>query len=102
MVSVDAHKIHAILAILLSGPKPKTSSDKSPIEPPPDIGRIMARGRISDGILKKDVIGDRIDEIKSIAPDDFSIAETDKIATSAGKMEITVLIPSSTPSINLW
>lgn len=101
MVSVDAHRIHAIFAIRLSGPKSETSSDKRPIEPPPDIGLIKAKGSISEGILKKDVTGERIDEIRSIAPDAFSICETDKMATSAGKMEMTVFIPSSTPSIKV-
>lgn len=101
MVSVDAHKMHAIFAILLSGPNPDTSSDKRPIEPPPDIGRIIARGSISGGILNSEVTGASADAIRSMAPDAFSIEETDKIATSAGKMDKTVPIPSSTPSIKV-
>ena len=99
---MEAQRIHAILAILLSGPKSVTSSDKSPIEPPPDIGRIIARGRISDGILRMFVTGAKTEAKRSMAPEAFSIAETDKIATSAGKMDKTVPSPSSTPSIKVW
>lgn len=94
--------MHAILAILLSGPKSFTSSERSPTEPPPDMGRMSARGRISGGILKNEVTGERMDATSSIAPDSVSMADAESIATSAGKIEKTVLTPSSTPFIKAW
>ncbi len=76
-------------------------SVKSPSEPPPDRGRISARGRISDGIFKNSVTGATKLHIAEIAPEVRSIAAAERIATSAGKIEITVLNPSSTPSIKV-
>ena len=76
-------------------------SVKSPIEPPPDKGRISASGRISGGIFKNAVTGDKKLTNAEIAPEVRSIAVTDKIATSAGRIEMTVFKPSSTPSIKV-
>ena len=68
--------------------------------PPPDNGRMMAKGIISGGIRKKSVTGARKEHRASIAPDSFSIADADRMATKGGKMEMTVFIPSSAPSKN--
>jgi len=92
--------MHAIREILLFAPKFPTNSERRPIDPPPDIGRTIARGRISFGMLKKSVTGDNIAERRSTAPDSRSIAETTKIATRAGKIDRIVINPFSAPSMN--
>lgn len=90
--------MHAIREILLSVPNFCTRSVKSPIEPPPDRGRRIARGRISGGISKHLKSGESSFAALSTAPDSVSIAETDKIATNAGKIDMAVFKPFSTPS----
>ena len=76
-------------------------SVKSPIEPPPESGRISASGMISDGIFKIFVIGEINSVSAAIAPDSRSIAAAERMAISAGNIEITVFNPSSTPSIKV-
>ena len=84
----------------LSAPYVFTVSVKSPMDPPPDRGRITASGTISAGISKILVTGVRISVMYSIAPDSRSIADTDNIAISGGIMETTVFNPSSAPAMN--
>ena len=83
--------------IRLCVPKVFMVSVKSPIEPPPEMGRINAKGRISEGKLMAERTGDKRFERESTNPEARSIAETDKIATSGGIMETMVRSPSSTP-----
>ena len=82
-------------------PKVFMVSVKSPIEPPPEIGLISAKGRISVGKFTADKTGDKIFERASIMPEALSIAETDKMAIRQGRMETTVRSPSSTPEIKV-
>lgn len=76
-------------------------SVKSPIEPPPEMGLISAKGRISVGKFIRDKTGDNRWDKASIMPEALSIAETDKMAISGGKIETTVRSPSSTPEIKV-
>lgn len=101
MVSVEAHKMQAQRVIRDAVPNVLIVSVKSPIEPPPEIGLISAKGRISVGKFIRDKTGDKIFESASIMPDALSIAETDKMAISGGKIETTVRSPSSTPEIKV-
>jgi len=87
--------------IRLVTPKVLMVSVKSPIEPPPEIGLISAKGRISVGKFIRDKTGDNRWDKASIMPDALSIAETDKMAISGGKIETTVRSPSSTPEIKV-
>ena len=54
MVSVEAHKMQAQRVIRLVTPKVFIVSVKSPIEPPPEMGLISAKGRISVGKFIRD------------------------------------------------
>ena len=101
MVSVDAQRIQAVRAIRLCTPKVFMASVKSPIEPPPDMGRIIAKGRISTGILRILNAGAIRFESASTSPDARSIPAAESMATRAGKIEITVLSPVSTPEIKV-
>ena len=101
MVSVEAHKMQAQRVIREVVPKVFKVSVKSPIEPPPEMGRINAKGRISVGKFIRDKTGDNRWDNASITPDARSIAERDKMAISGGKMETTVRSPSSTPEIKV-
>lgn len=101
MVSVEAHKMQAQRVIRLVTPKVFIVSVKSPIEPPPEMGRINANGRISAGKLMAERTGDKRFERVSIKPDARSIAETVRIAISGGIMETTVRSPFSTPEIKV-
>ena len=82
-------------------PKVFIVSVKSPMEPPPEMGRISANGRISAGKFMAESRGDKRRVSTSINPEARSIAETDRIAIRLGIMEITVRSPSSTPEIKV-
>jgi len=101
VVSVEAHKIQAARAILLCIPKVLMLSVKSPIEPPPEIGRMSASGRISTGIFRALKTGAKNVESASITPDARSMPDAESMATKAGRMETTVLSPFSTPEIKV-
>ena len=93
--------MQAARVIWLCTPKVFIVSVKSPIEPPPEIGRINANGRISAGKLMAERTGDKKLERASINPEARSIAETVRIAISGGIMETTVRSPISTPEIKV-
>ena len=87
--------------IRLLTPKVLMVSVKSPIEPPPEIGRIKAKGRSSGGKFITERTGYKKCESASISPDSRSIADADKIAISGGRIETTVESPFSTPKIKV-
>ena len=93
--------MQAVRVIRQAGPKVFMVSVKSPIEPPPEIGRIKARGRSSTGILKVLKSGAKTEEMASIKPDCRSIELAESMAIKAGKMDTTVLRPFSTPEIKV-
>ena len=101
MVSVEAHKIQAQRVIREVTPKVLIVSVKSPIEPPPEIGRISAKGTISVGIFKKLQAGAKTFESASMAPEARSMAAAESMAIRLGRMETTVRRPPSTPEIKV-
>ena len=87
--------------IRLLTPKVLMVSVKSPIEPPPEIGRIKAKGKSWVGKFIRERTGDKMRESISTSPDARSIADADKMAISGGRIETTVESPFSTPTIKV-
>ena len=76
-------------------------SNATAVDALPDIGRTSIRGRISDGILNKLSIGERILDNKSKIPEFLRALIAKNRPTSVGKIFITVLIPSLQPTKKL-
>ena len=84
--------------ITLSTPKFFIISKATAVDALPEIGRIIIKGKISDGILNRFKKGDKLFFSKSKIPEVLSALIAKKSAISVGKMLITVFIPSLAPS----
>lgn len=84
----------------LSAPYRSTSSINVAFDALPETGRVISRGRSSDGIPILSPIGDNIPTSQSTAPDAFSIEMATINATIVGRRLKHVIAPSFAPDRN--
>ncbi len=85
----------------LSLPTREKRSVRTEFEALPDIGLTIRKGRISEGIPKISVIGDKSLDRSSPAPDEVNIEAAVHIRMRLGRRLVAVLIPDSAPDIKL-
>jgi len=99
MVSELPAITEAVNPARLSLPTRENRSVRTEFEALPDIGLTIRKGRISEGILRISVIGDKIRERSSPAPDEVNIEAAVHIRTRLGRRFTAVLMPDSAPDI---
>ena len=98
MVSDEPRIIEAHLPVKLSAPCFSNISAIKALLPPPENGRMITSGIISDGIPSFVKNGDKRDEMALVKPDDESMFTDTTSIIIVGRMDMQVEMPFFVPS----